>query len=412
MLPPVLRALVAAGAALAVLAPPAAAQVLHAHRGGSILAGAATYPENTRPAFEHAARREGAWLELDVKLTRDGVPVVLHDDTLDRTTTCTGLVAARTLAQLAECPVDVVGSPGSSLGGRTAGPQAPIPTLAEILAFARETGAGVNAEIKNQPSDDDFDPGDGFARRVMEVVRAAALPPDRLIVQSFWPPNLDVAERELPGVQTSFLTLRQANASGVDTASARGYEWWSPGGVPSAADVARARERGVRVVPYTLNTPEDVRAAAAAGVDAIISDDVVMARRALGRPEPGSSPGDAAGPPPPAPQPGGGVAGSGGGQARPAGGDARPLRVTVTLLRRGRRTLLRRGGFAVRIAGPPGVYRVAVRSGRRTLARHTVVLPRAGARRALVRLTRTGRRALRGRDRLRPRAVVERTITG
>src|SRR5918999_3783179 len=87
-------------ALLAALAPVAsAAPAIHAHRGGSVLAGVPTYPEETMSAFRNAAR-EGWWLELDAKLTRDGVPVVIHDATLDRTTTCSGAVVEKTVGQL------------------------------------------------------------------------------------------------------------------------------------------------------------------------------------------------------------------------------------------------------------------------------------------------------------------------
>src|SRR5436190_11368898 len=67
-----------------------------AHRGGSALA-----PENTLAAFELGLRAGADGFELDVHLSADGVLVVFHDDTLDRTTNATGLVAARTAAELA-----------------------------------------------------------------------------------------------------------------------------------------------------------------------------------------------------------------------------------------------------------------------------------------------------------------------
>ena len=66
-----------------------------AHRGASAYA-----PENTLPAFELAVQQGADAFELDVRLTRDGAPVVIHDDTLERTTDLTGPVRARTLAEL------------------------------------------------------------------------------------------------------------------------------------------------------------------------------------------------------------------------------------------------------------------------------------------------------------------------
>ena len=270
---------------LFLLAPlPAAAQgppAIHAHRGGPVLAGVPTFPEETMPAFRNAAR-EGYWLEMDAKITSDGVPVVFHDATLDRVTPCTGEVRARTVAELGDCRVDVLGSPGGGLPTKPTDPVEPIPTLIDALAFAREEGAFVNLEIKNQPTDPDFDDSRGFADRVMEVVLDSGFPKERLIVQSFWPPNLEVAQERLPGVETAFLTLSAANDGGPAFASSMGFEWVSPEWPVSTDYVQSARQAQRRIVPFTLNLQSEVRDAAALGLDALITDDPLMAQRALG----------------------------------------------------------------------------------------------------------------------------------
>jgi hypothetical protein len=115
--PAVIRlALAAAVAALLCAAPvAAAAPAIHAHRGGPFVAGKATYAEETLPAFRAAARR-GFVLELDTRVTQDGV-VALHDATLERTTPCTGRAAETTLAAIAACRSDIVGSPAASSAG-------------------------------------------------------------------------------------------------------------------------------------------------------------------------------------------------------------------------------------------------------------------------------------------------------
>src|SRR5262245_4408992 len=125
-----------------ILAPVAEAKIptIHAHRGGSYVNGKPTFPENTMPAFENAAAEKSV-IELDVKLTKDGVPVVIHDDTLDRTTNCTGPVKGKTLAQLKRCRADVLGSPGNPGGLKTkkiAKPTVQVPTLKDVLAFAKK----------------------------------------------------------------------------------------------------------------------------------------------------------------------------------------------------------------------------------------------------------------------------------
>ena len=90
---------------------------------------------------------------------------------------------------------------------------------------------------------------------------------------------------QLPGAELSYLILASSPAD-VPFAQSRGYEWVSPSGVPSADYVAGAHAAGLRVAPYTLDTAAGVRAAAASGVDAVITNDPVLARRALGRPDP------------------------------------------------------------------------------------------------------------------------------
>jgi glycerophosphoryl diester phosphodiesterase len=99
-----------------------------AHRGASGYA-----PENTLPAFELAENQGADAFELDVRLTRDGAPVVVHDETLDRTTNLAGPVRARTLAELrqADAGFRFSSDRGATTPYRGAGVQ--MPTLAEVL---------------------------------------------------------------------------------------------------------------------------------------------------------------------------------------------------------------------------------------------------------------------------------------
>ena len=192
--------LVVCATLLAAAAPALAARPpIHAHRGGPLEFGKPTYGENTLPAFRAAARR-GFVLELDAKLTKDGVPVVIHDATLDRTTPCTGQVNARTYAELlADCRSDILGTDANFVQlGPNDRRRARIPTLSEVLALARFTGARVNLEIKNQPGDADFDNTSAFANAVIDAVERSGFPPSRLIVQSFWFPNLELVKQRIP----------------------------------------------------------------------------------------------------------------------------------------------------------------------------------------------------------------------
>ena len=121
----------------------------------------------------------------------------------------------------------MLGSPGGGLATRSVSPRGSIATIAEVLELARLTGAKVNLEIKNVPTDPDYDPTPAYANRVMDVVLASGLPRSQLLIQSFIPANLDVAKRRLRGVATSLLTFT-SDQSVIDLADSSGYRWLSP----------------------------------------------------------------------------------------------------------------------------------------------------------------------------------------
>jgi glycerophosphoryl diester phosphodiesterase len=263
--------------ALAVIAAaaPAATMEIQAHRGGSFVDGRATYPEATMPAFRAAAKR-GFVLEFDIQMTKDGVPVVIHDDTLDRTTVCRGPVAARTARQIRRsCPTDVLGSPGSALGAKRTRQRIPVPTLAEVLGLVKRTGARASIELKQ------FDPSGASARALAAAVKRSGVPVSSLIVQSFFPPNLAAAREAMPGVALSTLTVKAGEATSIQSAVDMGSAWVSPQFPVDAGYVEAAHAAGLKAVPFTLDTEAEVRAAAEMGIDAIITDDPVMARRVL-----------------------------------------------------------------------------------------------------------------------------------
>lgn len=108
------------------------------HRGASTYA-----PENTLEAIHTAADLGAEWVELDVKLTKDGVPIIFHDDTLDRTTNGSGRVADMTYDEIKELDA------GSWFGESFIG--AKIPTLEQAVDVLIERGLGLNLEIKPCP---------------------------------------------------------------------------------------------------------------------------------------------------------------------------------------------------------------------------------------------------------------------
>ena len=183
-----------------------------------------------------------------------------------------GEVASKTLAQVRGLPHGRARQPAPSRArSRRASASPRWPRCSR--SPARE-GAFVNMEIKNQPTDPDFDAGSGFADTVMAAVRASGFPRSRLIVQSFWPPNLTAAKARLPGVADLVPHPRagQRRRPGVRAGER------APVGLARLAGHRRASwptrtARGLKVVPYTLNAAAEFRAARDAGVDALITDD-------------------------------------------------------------------------------------------------------------------------------------------
>lgn len=131
----------------------------------------------------------------------------------------------------------------------------------------------MNVELK------DFDTDGSHVNRALAVLAANPLPRGRLVVQSFLPPNLDLARKRLPRAEISRLTLQATNNAGIASAKEAGDEWVSPQWPVTTTYVRRAHRAGLKVVPLTLNSRTQVRLAAKRGVDALITDDPAAARR-------------------------------------------------------------------------------------------------------------------------------------
>ena len=271
-------------AVLVVLALPAVAQSKHAAAGPTVYAhrgGAGIAPENTMGAFRQAHQlfgRRGVWLELDTQLTSDGVLVVMHDDTVDRTTDCTGEVIAMTVAAVTACDAS------ESFAGW--GRPEPVPTLEQVLREGRRRHWRLSVELKNIPGESNFDPaGTLVADALVDLLGRVRYPADQLVVQSFWPPSLDRVEQRAPHLATALLTTSQLPGAPAGVgfnltsnalfATARGYEIASPDyeSVDMSADtVALAQSLGREVVVWTVDEPADIARIAGLGVDGIITN--------------------------------------------------------------------------------------------------------------------------------------------
>jgi glycerophosphoryl diester phosphodiesterase len=273
-------AVIVIAAALLVVPTPVRATttgvIVYAHRGGAGLA-----PENTLGAFRSTAERfgdRGVWLELDTQLTADGHLVVMHDDTVDRTTTCSGDVHAFTLAALAPCDASesFPGWPSFE----------PVPTLRDVLVEGRAAGWRLMIEIKNIPLEANFDPlGTEVADALLTLVAETGFPTEDLIVQSFWPLSLGRIESGCPGLRTSLLTSSSLpglpQGTGIPASANMaystlfGYEIAAPDLRtvdlhPQIVELGHALGRDI--VTWTPNTPGEIDRAVALGVDGIISD--------------------------------------------------------------------------------------------------------------------------------------------
>ena len=225
------------------------------HRGARQAA-----PENTLAAFRKALEMGADGIELDVMLSADGVPVVIHDSTLERTTNGNGRVEERPLDQLRE--LDAGGHFSPQFRGE------PIPTLAEVLdAFG---GAlRINIELKSRSSADD-----GLEARVVELVRARALD-SSVIFSSFNPLSLWRARRLAPEIRRGLLYARDMPIylSRAWAAPFLGLDAVHPeAGMVDARYMRWARSKGYHVNVWTVNEPPEMLRLIEVGVDMLITD--------------------------------------------------------------------------------------------------------------------------------------------
>lgn len=238
--------------------------VIYAHRGASAHA-----PENTLAAFQLALEHGADGVELDAKLSADGQVVVIHDQTVDRTTGAHGIVREMTLAQLKALDA------GSSFSSEFAGE--PIPTLEEVfVAIGQKTL--INVEITNYSSVTDALPD-----RIADLVIQYNLQ-ERVLFSSFHPLNLIRIRRRLPDTPAAILTQ-----PGSDGKLLRGWfgRLFARGFIhPYFTDVnaetmAVERRAGRRVNAWTINDPEEMLRLYNLRIDGIITDDPRLARRVL-----------------------------------------------------------------------------------------------------------------------------------
>jgi glycerophosphoryl diester phosphodiesterase len=217
------------------------------HRGAMAYA-----PENTLESFREARQRGATWVEIDVKLSADGVPIVMHDASLERTMGVDRLVADTPRAEL----------------------PAAVPTFEQAIACFQELGLGCNVEIK---------PCEGreaeTARVAVETLRRAwprALPAP--LLSSFKDASLKAARETAPEFARALLVGElgddwQARAEAVGAAGMNvGRRKLT------AAGAVAIKRAGYALSVWTVNDPDEARAIVGMGADCIITDapDVIL----------------------------------------------------------------------------------------------------------------------------------------
>ena len=220
-----------------------------AHRGHPVAA-----PENTMPAFLAATRAQAEYFEVDLRMSKDGIPVVIHDRTVDRTTDGTGVVSEMTAAELRALDA------GSWFSEPFTG--ARIPTLDEVLAHVVDSGTGVVIEYKGTWSKADIG-------TVVDMIEGARLG-DRVVSQSFSRKTVENFAGIAPNLPVGWLTenldesiVEVAREIGADAVNSR---------TASADAVALAHGHHLGVFVWTHDVMADWESLAAMGVDGIITN--------------------------------------------------------------------------------------------------------------------------------------------
>ena len=244
---------------------------VHGHRGAR-----ARMPENTMPAFEYAIGVGVDVLELDLAVTKDNVLVVSHDPILEAPV-CKGpaaraVIHTLTLAEVKEWDCGSVQNP--RFHEQAVIPGTRIPTFDEVLELAPRGTFEFNVETKSFVAHPEYTPAPAeFARLLVETIKRHKLE-KRVIIQSFDFRTLVAARRIAPEIRLS--ALYEQGPKDFVTLSREGAnaEIVSPEHrLVTVEKVMAAHAKGLLVVPWTANTPEDWDRLTRAGVDAIISDD-------------------------------------------------------------------------------------------------------------------------------------------
>ena len=227
-----------------------------AHRGGGAKA-----PENTLAAMRRAAASGVGWVELDVMLTGDGVPVLFHDDSLERITGRDALMAESSYGELADLD--------SGSWFDTAFGDERIPSLKTALELVLELGLHPNIEIKPTPGRDVE-----TAVAMLEVI-AGTWPRDRAppLISSFSRMSLAAARALRPDWPRALIALRFPT-DWQSTLQALGCSAFHINSARlNLENIALVKHAGYQVAAFTVNDPARAAELFGSGIDCVITDD-------------------------------------------------------------------------------------------------------------------------------------------
>jgi glycerophosphoryl diester phosphodiesterase len=253
------------------------------HRGTAGLA-----PEHTIASYDLALENGADYIEQDLRMTSDGVLVVVHDEDLDRTTrgpaeNCTGPVGEKTLEQVKTCDVGSFFNERYPDFARDEYEGLKVPTLEEVF---RRYGTETNYYIETRsseapPGNPGIDDSSGMEEELLRLMdeyglREPAAGSWRVLIQSFVPASLEEIHAEDPSLPLVQLYSDEETGEtiGADLGAAGGY---AVGIGPSMDDVDRglveaAHARCLAIHPYTLLEEPDMREMIELGVDGMFTD--------------------------------------------------------------------------------------------------------------------------------------------
>lgn len=234
-----------------------------AHRGFS-----GAYPENTMLAFEKAIEAGCDGIELDVHLTKDGEVVIIHDELLDRTTDATGLVSDYTLQELQKVNA-------AKIHRRTEEDFCGIPTLEAYFQLVKDTQIITNIELKTG-----VNPYPGIEEKVLHLIDKYELR-ERIIISSFNHYSVLRMKELAPDMEYGFLEESWL-IHAADYTSQYGAGCMHPYFYVVTEDyVKEAKEKGLKINTWTVNTESDMRDMLEKGVDSIIGNYPDLCRKII-----------------------------------------------------------------------------------------------------------------------------------